>query len=205
MELSTAIREFPDLKKFLRAETMTIFQPILEEVERQDKKLLLFPPVQETLAVKWLVMHPKSTMPPPYYQYLYLVIKAARESGEMELVISERNGGIPDELFLEFFKENPRTEPKVVWDRVNLSWIKFNWDESEEPEEVYEPQEIDDSDHDYEDELGRFSLNAEIKPEVIAKKIVVEARRIYRWQTRFVKFSGNRTFKTRMSARQNKP
>ena len=113
MKNNTAMQQFLHLEEIVKAETRKIFRPIIGEVRRQDKKLLLFPPVTDTLSVKWLVMVP---VPDGYfaghYYYLVLRIQPDQETDELNLVLASHWEQMPHEVFLEIFHQTPNAKFK---------------------------------------------------------------------------------------------
>jgi hypothetical protein len=181
MELCTKIRQFLDLQKMLMAEIWKIFNPIIDEVGRQDKKFFLSRPVKDTLSAKWLVMHPKERHISLSHYYLVLVIQPAQENGELNLVLASRHENISDEVFLEIYQQNflayvEKLELLTIDDvRAILPDRSKEMPEDLEEDEPNEFYELTDR------ELGRFPLK-EINPAVVAKKILTEARRIFKAQ-----------------------
>ena len=93
MTMYTKIQQFLDLQEIVNAETSKIFKPIRDEVERQDKKYILFPPVTDTLSVEWLVRCSKRSFISNFV-YLVLKIEPSQETDELTLVLASHEGAI---------------------------------------------------------------------------------------------------------------
>jgi hypothetical protein len=180
MELYSKIRQFVDLQRNVKTETSKIFEPIRDEVERKDKKDLLFPPVTNTLSIKWLVEVPESYLS-TYYYYLVLMIHPDQETDEVNLVLTSLEEQMPYEVFLEKFHKtfNAMCKNAIEITQENIErYITYL------PEEMPENLEEDENDEYYDwdpGELGRFPLNG-INPTVVAKKIITEAKRIFKME-----------------------
>jgi hypothetical protein len=179
MELYSKFRQFLDLKKIVNTESSKIFRLIIEEVERQDKKLLLFPPVTDTLSVKWLVMVPvPDDCFAGHYYYLALTIQPDQETDEVSLVLSSLWEPMPHEVFLEVFRQTPKAMRKNAREITKEDIARVIADM---PKEMPEDLEEDETDEYYDwdpSELGRFPLNG-VNPTVLAKKIITEGRKIF--------------------------
>jgi hypothetical protein len=174
MELSKkTIRLFLDLQEIINPETSKILQPIIAEVERQRQKVLLSPPVVSTTWVEWQFKKPQDDVFKCYH-YIFLLIQPGQAADDLDLCLIARLGGLPNAVEREVIKEHYRTgRRRTAWVGDMPEWL----DEEEESEEglydlVYSNEELG--------ELERFSLKGEIKPEVVAARIVAHAKEIYK-------------------------
>jgi hypothetical protein len=185
MELYKKFREFVDLQEIVDAETWDIFHPILVEVERQDKKHLLFPAKKNTLSIRWLVSRPKESVCFSYY-YLILMIQPAPKNDELNLVLASQWGIQPDEVFLEVFGQTPQSL-KEKSHSLTIEDIKsYIADQGIRITEDIKGTDLKGSDDCFDSELEpvaleRFSVDC-IDPLVVAKKILTAARRIFKTQ-----------------------
>jgi hypothetical protein len=170
MELYTKIRQFVDLEEIVKAETSKIFQPIIDEVRRRDKQDLLHSPIIESpLSVKWLVMQPKGFFVSFYY-YLVLMIQPSQETDALSLCLASRWDDIPQEVSLQ-------NMDGLTDNELNAYIADLDEPGEDEPDKRYG---LDNR------ELGRFPLNGENNPAVVAKKIMTEVRRILKTQKRLL-------------------
>ena len=113
MESISAIHQFYILKVQVEVELFFRFVPIMFEVKRQDTKLLLCPPLLETLGVKWLVMNPKGIFP-PIYRYLILGHLQNTRSKKLEMVLCECQMAMPQDLYIDVFMNNYRKKEDIT-------------------------------------------------------------------------------------------
>jgi len=174
--ITKLIRHFVDLEEIVNAETWKIIRPIIDEVELQDKRDLLFPPVTNTLSIKWLVEIPETYLS-TYYYYLVLMIQPDQETDEVNLVLTSLEEQMPYEVFLKKFHKtfNAMRKNAIEITQENIErYITYL------PEEM--PENLDDEYYDWDPgELGRFPLNG-VNPTVVAKKIITEAKRIFKME-----------------------
>ena len=171
MNLSTkAIHLFLELQEIVTIETSKIFRPIIEEVERHGQEFLLFPPVESTTWVEWLVKSPERHNF-KYPHYLFLMIQQAEKNGFSLRLVARLGAG-----FGLGFGGRPNT----------LNWEAYK--------ELFRTGQI--SNIDVEDEifytdvilrhLAWFGRKREINPEVIAKRIIAWAGKLYMKQVEFM-------------------
>jgi hypothetical protein len=187
MELCTKIQQFMNLEEIVRKETTKILRPIQAEVALQDKKFLLGSPVENTLSVEWLVMHPKARFVSLGHYYLVLSVQPAQKTGELNLVITSRQTNLSQEVFLEVYQESflshvQKTEFLTAEDFDRILGDKRQADFPKEFLEDDEEDEIEGFECCDNYEFKRFPFNGEINPAVVAKRIMTVARRIYRSQ-----------------------
>jgi hypothetical protein len=171
MELSKkTIHLFLDLQEIINPETSKIFRPIIEEVEHHGQEFLLFPPVESTIWVEWLVKSPDRHNF-KYPHYLFLMIQPAETNGLVLRLVARLGAG-----FGLGFGGRPKT----------LNWEAYS--------ELFRTGQI--SNIDVEDEvfytdvilrhLAWFGQKREINPEVIAKRIISWAGKLYMKQVEFM-------------------
>jgi hypothetical protein len=166
MDLYSKIRQFLDLEEIVKAETSKIFEPIIAEVQRQDKKLLLTWPITESpLSVKWVVFRPKGFFVSSFY-YLVLKVEPAQETDALSLCLASRWDNIPQEVYLESVK-------KLTMNELEAYTADLDEPGEDEPDKRYGLDNL---------ELARFPLNGENNSAVVAKKIMTEVRRILKMQ-----------------------
>lgn len=171
MNLSTkAIHLFLELQKVVNAETSKIFGPIIAEVERHGQEFLLFPPVESTTWVEWLVKSPdRHNFDSPHY--LFLMLQPAETNGIVLRLVARLGagfglgfGGMPNTLQWEAYKELFRTgqisnidvEDEIFYTDVILRHLAW------------------------------FGRKREINPEVIAKRMSSWAGKLYMKQVEFM-------------------
>ena len=166
MNSTQAIHLFLDLQEIVTPITSKIFRPIIEEVERHGQEFLLFPPVESTTWVEWLVKSPDRHNF-KYPHYLFLLIQQAGENGLVLRLVARLGagfGGMPNTLQWEAYKELFRTgqisnidvEDEVFYTDVILRHLAW------------------------------FGRKREINPEVVAKRIIFWAGKLYMKQEEFL-------------------
>jgi hypothetical protein len=187
MELITALQQFTILKNEIDLETFSMFIPIIYEVKRQDTTSLLFPPMLDTFEVKWRVKNPQGIIPT---SYPYLIFGPWMDGRTKKLVMALH-------------------ECKRAMDH-DLYFERFNYDDYEAEMESIQPSSefdmleeikplIDRGDNDEVCLLERFSLDREMDAAAVAKRIITEARRIFREQKKI-----GRTLRKERAARTAK-
>ena len=174
MNTFTKIQQFLDLQEIVNPETSKIFRPIIAEVERHGQEFLLFPPVESTTWVEWLVKSPERHNF-KYPHYLFLMIQQAGKNGLVLRLVARLGAG-----FGLGFGGRPKT----------LNWEAYK--------ELFRTRQI--SNIDVEDEvfytdvilrqLAWFRREGEINPEVIAKSIIAWAGKLYTMQVEFMSKKG---------------
>jgi hypothetical protein len=165
-----AICMFLDLQEIVTPITSKIFRPIIAEVERHGQEFLLFPPVESTTWVEWLVKSPERHNF-DYPHYLFFMIQEAGKNGLVLRLVARLGAG-----FGLGFGGRPKT----------LNWEAYK--------ELFRTGQI--SNIDVEDEvfytdvilrhLAWFGRKREINPEVIAKRIISWAGKLYMKQVEFM-------------------
>jgi hypothetical protein len=166
MIISNKIQQFLELQEIVTRRTAKIFRPIIAEVERHGQEFLLFPPVESTTWVEWLVKSPER-LHFEYPHYLFLMIEQAGKN-DFGLRLLARLGArlreTPNTLHREAYKELFRTG--------QISNIDVE-------DEVYYSDVIVR-------QLARFRREGENNPEVIAKRIISWAGKLYVKQEEFM-------------------
>jgi hypothetical protein len=161
---------FLESQKSVTHRTAKIFRPIINEVKRQGQKFLLFPAVESTTWVEWLVKSPER-LHFEYPHYLFLMIQqAGKNDFGLRLLarLGARLGDTPNTLHREAYKELFRTG--------QISNIDVE-------DEVYYCDVIVR-------QLAWFRREGENNPEVIAKSITDWAEKLYTKQVEILSKRG---------------
>lgn len=174
MNTFTKIQQFLELQEIVTIKTSKIFRPIINEVERHGQEFLLFPPVESTTWVEWLVKSPERNNF-KYPHYLFLIIQQAEKNGLVMRLVARLGagfglgfGGRPNTLRWEAYKELFRTG--------QISNIDV------EDELFYTDAILR--------QLAWFRREGEINPEVIAKRIIAWAGKLYTKQVELMSKTG---------------
>jgi hypothetical protein len=179
MAIKTAIQELLKINNAVESELFWIFVKIMYEVEIQDTKSLLSPPLLETLTVKWRVKNPQGNFQTSYH-YLAFGFENSRQFKEQEMALYQYQRRMPYDIFSEEFVNKDYTA-KLDSDNRKFSRSHF-----------YDMLKIFKSDIDYNVndgvcKLERFPLTREINAATVATIIVTEAHRIFREQKKIGK------------------
>jgi hypothetical protein len=188
MELYTNIIQLLGLQGSVNTETSQIFEPILAEVERQDIKYLLFPPITDTLSLKWLVRRSILNFVSNFI-YLVLKVEPSQETDALTLVLSSHREELPNEAFMAKFGNTPQYLSKYL-DSLKTGEnheILIGWHDEPSGKKGKRPNnhktalEIRSKlQWSKTEELIRIPLNGGTDPVVMANKILTEARRLHR-------------------------